>query len=102
MKSIAFILGLAAAVAASAQEQTKADTKPRPALNLRLDDATTAAPRITFDQAPSAQTKDEREKGLPELGGKTREEYNRPINPSSSGSPIPQPMEPSRNYDLRR
>jgi len=98
MKSLVLILGLLA-LPALAQEPAKAEGKPRPPLNLRLDDATGAAPRITFGPTPATQTKDEREKGLPELGGRTKEEFNRPINPAASGSPIPQPMEPTRNYD---
>lgn len=99
MKPIALILGMLIATAVLAQEKPAA--QPRAPLNLRIDDASSAAPRISFGQAPATQTKDEREKGLPELGGKTKEQYNRPINPGSSGSPIPQPMEPTRNYDLR-
>ena len=96
MKAIA-LLALAVAGAAGAQapapEQPKAAPKP-PALNLRLDDAAGGAPRITFGSAPSAQTKDEREKGLPELGGKPMLNFDRPINPESRGSPIPKDSNP--------
>ena len=97
MKAIA-LLALAFAGAAAAQapapEQPKAAAKP-PALNLRLDEASGGgAPRITFGAAPSALTKDEREKGLPELGGKPALNLDRPINPESRGSPIPKDSMP--------
>ena len=102
MKIAATALACALAASAGAQEPSKSEAqKPRPALNLRLDDATSAAPRVTFGPTPSAQTKEEREKGLPELGGKPSDSYNRPISggstSSSSGAVIPTPMDPSVN-----
>ena len=104
MKALAFIgtMALASGVLAQAPsgEQPKGESKPRPALNLRLDDAS-VSPRISFDKAPSEVTKSEREKGLPELGGKTSDALNRPMDPNAAGSPIPRPMEPARNYDTR-
>jgi hypothetical protein len=91
---LAFALAGTATAQAPAPEQPKAAAKP-PALNLRLDEATTGgAPRITFGSAPAAQTKDEREKGLPELGGKSHLNFDRPINPESRGSPIPKDSMP--------
>jgi len=60
----------------------------------RLDDSSSGAPRINFDQPTSTQSKAEREKGLPELGGKPALNFDRPINPSSSGSPIPKDSNP--------
>ena len=96
MKALA-LLALALAGSAAAQapapKQPHAESKP-PALNLRLDDATGGAPRITFGSPSSAQTKDEREKGLPELGGKPALNFDRPINPESRGSPIPKDSMP--------
>jgi hypothetical protein len=91
--ALAFALAGTAAAQAPAPEQPKTTPKP-PALNLRLDDAAAGAPRITFGSAPSAQTKDEREKGLPELGGKSQLNFDRPINPESRGSPIPKDSNP--------
>ena len=96
MKVLLAFLGLAlAGGAAIAEEPAKGEPqKPRPSLNLRLDESTSAAPRINFDQPPSTQSKSEREKGLPELGGKPAMNFDRPINPNSSGSPIPKDTNP--------
>jgi hypothetical protein len=90
---LALVFAGTAAAQAPAPEQSKAAPKP-PALNLRLDEASGGAPRITVGAAPSAQTKDEREKGLPELGGKSHLNFDRPINPESRGSPIPKDSNP--------
>ena len=87
MKMIALAFLLALAGTAGAEEQPKQEPK-KPALNLRLDDGTSAAPRINFDQRPSAQTQQEREKGLPELGGKPSQAYDRPTS-NSRGSVVP-------------
>jgi hypothetical protein len=91
----------AAAGPAAAQQATlpKEQTPERqerkaPPLNLRLGEGPGASPRITFGPPPSAMTKEEREKGLPELGGQPGK-FDRPINPNSSGSPIPKPFDPS-------
>ena len=96
MKAIA-LLALAFAGTALAQtpapQQPKAEPRP-PALNLRLDEAAVGAPRITFGVPPATQTKEEREKGLPELGGKPALHFDRPINPESRGSPIPKDTNP--------
>jgi len=98
MKALALMVGLLVALPAAAQEPAKAEPpKPRPALNLRLDDATSAAPRITFGQPPSTQTKDEREKSLPGLGADRQRSLERPINPNASGSPIPKAYDPAGN-----
>ena len=95
MRSLALAAGLLAALPALSQEPVKPEAKPRPALNLRLDETRSAAPRITFGQGAAAQTAEEREKGLPELGGKTSPQFTRPINPNSSGSPIPKSFDPA-------
>jgi hypothetical protein len=95
MKGLVFLVACALAGTAAAQE---GKSEPRRPLNLRLDDATSAAPRITFGQPASAQTKEEREKGLPDLGGKPNEAYNRPVSPDkSSNSVIPKAMDPDTN-----
>jgi hypothetical protein len=96
MKTLVFLLAAALAGTAAAQDATKSE--PRRPLNLRLDDASSAAPRITFGHAPSAQTKEEREKGLPDLGGKPNEAYDRPASPDkASNSVIPKAMNPETN-----
>jgi hypothetical protein len=96
MKALATVVALALAASAAAEEPRKGETAKPPALNLRLDDASRGAPRITFGAPPAAQTKDEREKGLPELGGKPSTDFDRPMSSgSSSGSVIPKPMDPS-------
>ncbi|HWI37865.1 MAG TPA: hypothetical protein VNU64_15520 [Burkholderiales bacterium] len=84
---LAFILTLALAGGALAEDPAKTEAK-KPALNLRLDDTSSAAPRINFEQRPSSQTKEEREKGLPELGGKPSQAYDRPTS-NSRGSVVP-------------
>ena len=95
MKTLLPVLALALAGSALAEEPAKAEPqKPRPSLNLRLDDSSSGAPRINFDQPTSTQSKAEREKGLPELGGKPALNFDRPINPGSSGSPIPKDSNP--------
>jgi len=105
MKTIAALILCALAAGAFAQEQPKADAqKPRPALNLRLDDTTSAAPRVTFGPPASTQTKDEREKGLPEMGGKPNQAYTRQVSPSgvnraTSNSVIPSAMDPNLNRE---
>jgi len=98
MKTIALAILLAitgtAAGTAGAQDPSKPEPQ-KPALNLRLDDGTTAAPRISFDQRPSAQTKEEREKGLPDLGGKPSKAFERPLNSNTSAGTIPKAFDPS-------
>ena len=99
-RSLAFLLTLALAGAAGAEEPAK--TEPtKPPLNLRLDDATSAAPRVTFGPPSSTQTKEEREKGLPELGGKPSQAYDRVLgsgtNSATSKGVIPSAMDPSVN-----
>ena len=81
---LASSLALAMAGAAAADEPAKKPEPAKPALNLRLDDTSSAAPRISFDQQRSAQSKEEREKGLPELGGKPSQAYDRPTSNSRS------------------
>jgi hypothetical protein len=99
--SLAVLLALAGTVAA--QEQTKTEPKKPPPLNLRLDEATSSAPRVTFGSAPASQTKEEREKGLPELGGKPSQAFDRkissPVNSSSGNSVIPSAMDPNINRE---
>jgi hypothetical protein len=95
-------IGFASAALAQAPEQPKNEPKGRPALNLRLEDAPASSqPRITFGRHDATGKQDTADTGLPDLGGKPSEAFNRPINPDSSGSPIPKPMEPSNNYDRR-
>ena len=100
-RCLAFILAVALTGAAAAQEAARTDPKTepqKPPLNLRLDDGTGSAPRINFDQRPSAQTKQEREKGLPDLGGKPSQVYDRPLSSgSSSGAVIPKSFDPVLN-----
>ena len=101
MRPIA-LLALAFAGSAAAQtpapEPAKGEPAARPSLNLRLDDASrSAAPRITFERPAAATTKDEREKGLPEMGGKPALSFDRPINPNNSNSPIPKAYDPAGN-----
>ena len=93
---VAFTLLIALASAAAAEEPAApAKSEPqKPALNLRLDDTSSAAPRISFDQRPSAQTKEQREKGLPDLGGKPSKDYERPLSSGSSGAVIPKAYDP--------
>jgi hypothetical protein len=102
MKTLCLAVLLALAGTAAAQEQTRTDPQ-KPALNLRLDEGTSAAPRVTFGPAPATQTKEEREKGLPELGGKPSQAYDRkissPVNSSSGDSVIPSAMDPNINRE---
>jgi hypothetical protein len=102
MKTRALAVLLALAGTAAAQEQTKTEPK-KPPLNLRLDEATSSAPRVTFGSAPASQTKEEREKGLPELGGKPSQAFDRkissPVNSSSGNSVIPSAMDPAINRE---
>jgi hypothetical protein len=103
----AFSLAVLLAVAGSVCAQTgapKEELSPRPALNLRLDDGSSGAPRINFEQPAGAQTKAEREKGLPELGGKPNQAYTRQVSPSgvnstTSNSVIPSAMDPAINRE---
>ena len=95
---LAFGLALALAGAAAAEEPAKKPDPAKPALNLRLDDTSSAAPRITFDQQRSSQTKEDREKGLPDLGGRPSKDFDRPVS-SGSSAVIPKaydPQQPSR------
>jgi len=95
---LAFGFALALAGAAAAEEPAKKPDPAKPALNLRLDDTSSAAPRITFDQQRSSQTKEDREKGLPDLGGKPSKDFDRPVS-SGSSAVIPKaydPQQPSR------
>ena len=95
---LAFGLALALAGAVAADEPAKKPEPAKPALNLRLDDTSSAAPRITFDQQRSSQTKEDREKGLPDLGGKPSKDFDRPVS-SGSSAVIPKaydPQQPSR------
>ena len=103
MKIATALVACALAATAFAQEQPKSDAqKPRPALNLRLDDATSAAPRVTFGPPPSAQSKEDREKGLPEMGGKPSAAYDRAtnsgMNAATNKGVIPSAMDPGVNY----
>ena len=84
---LAFGLTLALAGAAFAEQPAKSEPS-KPALNLRLDDTSSAAPRITFEQQRSSQTKEEREKGLPDLGGKPSKDFERPVSSGSSSSGV--------------
>lgn len=78
----------------SAPETKKAEPKAGSALNLRLDDPSRGgAPRITFGRQDAAGKQDGAQNGLPELGGKPKT-FDRPINPGSSGSPIPKDSNP--------
>ena len=95
---LAFGLALALAGAAAAEEPAKKPEPAKPALNLRLDDTSSAAPRINFDAQRSSQTKEDREKGLPDLGGKPSKDFDRPVS-SGSSAVIPKaydPQQPSR------
>ena len=93
MRILAALFACVLAASAIAQQPPKKDETPRPALNLRLDDGSSAAPRISFDQQRSSQTKEEREKGLPELGGKPAKDFERPVS-SGSSSVIPKAYDP--------
>jgi hypothetical protein len=96
MKILAILAACALAGTAAAQGDAKSGS--RQPLNLRLDEGTSAAPRVTFGPSPSNQTKEEREKGLPDLGGKPNDAYTRPISsPTSSGAVIPNAMDPATN-----
>ena len=101
MKTIALIAAFfvgAAAAQAPAPEQPKGDApKPGAALNLKLDDGARGAPRILFGTPPAAMTKEEREKGLPDLGGKPSDEFNKPMSSSRPGSVIPKAFDPVMN-----
>jgi hypothetical protein len=61
--------------------------KPRPPLKLKLDDATSAAPRITF--TPRDADKKDPAASLPGLGGKPSQAWERP--PSAI---VPKDMNP--------
>jgi hypothetical protein len=91
---LAFSLWLALAGAAAAEEPAKKSEPAKPALNLRLDGASSAAPRITFDPQRSLQTKEDREKGLPDLGGKPSKDFERPVSSGSSSGVIPKAYDP--------
>jgi hypothetical protein len=93
MKTLAAVITLALAGSAFAEEPPKNEQKPRPALNLRLDDGSSAAPRVTFGPSSATQTKEEREKGLPELGGKPTRDFDRPVS-SGSSAVIPKAYDP--------
>jgi hypothetical protein len=103
MKILLPILAFALAGAAFAEDAPKADAqKPKPPLNLRLDESTSAAPRVTFGPPSAAQTKEDREKGLPELGGKPSHSFDKTLSTgSNSSSPttsvIPSAMDPAVN-----
>jgi hypothetical protein len=90
---LAFSLALALAGAAAAEETAKKSEPAKPALNLRLDDTSSGAPRISFEQRPSSQTKEDREKGLPDLGGKPSRDFERPVS-SGSSAVIPKAYDP--------
>ena len=95
---LAFSLALALAGAAFAEQPARANPNgepAKPALNLRLDDTSSAAPRISFDQQRSSQTKEEREKGLPDLGGKPSKDFERPMSSGSSSGVIPKAYDPA-------
>ena len=96
MRTVLLVFALAFAGAALAEEPAKNEPQhPRPALNLRLDDASSAAPRVTFGPPASTQTKEEREKGLPEMGGKPSKAFERPTSSnSSSGGVVPKAYDP--------
>jgi hypothetical protein len=102
MRIVLALLSVALAGAAVAEEPRKNEA-PKPALNLRLDDGSSAAPRINFDQPAASQTKDEREKGLPELGGKPSNAFDRKVgsgtNSGISSGVIPSAMDPNVNRE---
>ena len=89
---LVFSLALSLAGTVFAEQPAKPEPN-KPALNLRLDDSSSAAPRISFDQQRSSQTKEEREKGLPELGGKPTKDFDRPVS-SGSSAVIPKAYDP--------
>jgi hypothetical protein len=102
IKSVAFaafaLFAAADPAAAQSTAPPKDETRERPAtkgpaLNLRLDDASRGAPRVTFG-SPDSTTK-ETAKGLPELGGKPSNLFDRPMNPAASGSPFPKDTNPN-------
>jgi len=91
MKTLAFILALAAGAAGAQQPAApEPEKKPRP-LNLKLDDEPRAAPRVTFD------TKDEKAatSNLPGLGAGARSIDKQPSRPGSAGSPYPADTNPN-------
>ncbi len=62
----------------SASPSTEAPAKPRPPLNLKLDEATASTPRITFAPRDDASGKREPANTLPGLGGKPSDSWERP------------------------
>jgi hypothetical protein len=98
MKILLSVLALVLAGTVFAEDAQKS----KPPLNLRLDDSTSAAPRVTFGPSSATQTKEDREKGLPELGGKPSSAFDKRLsNGTNSSSPntsvIPSAMDPSVN-----
>ena len=91
---LAFLAVLVLAGGAAAEDAAKSEPH-KPALTLRIDDTSSAAPRISFGQQPSDLTKEEREKGLPDLGGKPSKAFERPTSSnSSSGGVVPKAYDP--------
>jgi hypothetical protein len=90
MRTLLFLLILAAGSAGAQQPPSEPEKKPRP-LNLRIDDAPRAGPRITFEtkEDKTAPT------NLPGLGAGARtaeEQRRRPL----SSSPYPTDTAPGR------
>jgi hypothetical protein len=77
--------------------------KPKQPLNLRLDESTSPAPRVTFGPSSATQTKEDREKALPELGGKPSTAFDRKLgsgtNTGISSGVIPSAMDPAVNRE---
>jgi hypothetical protein len=92
MRTLLFLSILAAGTAAAQQPApSEPEKKPRP-LNLKIDEAPRAAPRVTFD------TKDEKAatSNLPGLGAGARAiDKQPPARPGNSGSPYPADTNPN-------
>ena len=90
MRTLLFLSILAAGTAGAQQPApSEPEKKPRP-LNLKIDDAPRAGPRVTFDP------KDEKAatSNLPGLGAGARPIDREPTRPGSSGSPYPADTNP--------
>jgi hypothetical protein len=95
--AIAMLLTMAPALAdeAAPSRAPAADPeKARPPLKLRLDDTTSAAPRITFE--PRERTGNPTPPDtLPALGGRTLPPFEQKAAPGAKGSPYPPDTNPS-------
>ena len=96
--ALALLLTIAPAFAdepAPATTPTPEPAKARPPLKLRLDDATGAGPRITFE--PHEQTRNTPPPDpLPALGGRTSPAFEQKAPPGERGSPFPPDTNPTR------